>query len=507
MALEAGPFGPFVLLDALGRGGMGEVWLARPRAALPGLSGLAGGPGDLCVVKTMRADVAEDADALKRFGDEARLALLLAHPRICRVLDAGRVGSSRYLAIELVEGIDVLTLLIRAAERGVAIDELVALWIGACVLDALSFAHEARHPMSKKKLGVVHRDISPQNVVCDASGNASVIDFGLALSMLKRAKTEKDVVMGKLAYMAPEQARGEALDARCDLFAAGVVLYELLAMDCYWGDMENKDIWMRVGTDNWQPPKLSSLADDVALWLQPLLERRTASRAADAAERRNALGPLINARGGVALAQQKLAALVGQLAQPELERIARARAAAPNPVDLAPSSEAESIAQSEAPAIAAALATKTSQLPALSGDNPVASRSAPASAAGEPQGKRDTLMLSAIDIASLNPVSAPTPRALPSSAPSSSSRSSSAKAPAPWSGQPSRTVPIARGSRWALRFAVATGALTVVMVAALAWFLVVRGAVNARARPPPQPATAKATPTPGSLEGTPRPRR
>ena len=366
MALTAGPFGPFDLIEPLGRGGMGEVWLARA-IAVPGADGL-------CVVKTVRNDIADDADAVKRFGDESRLALLLIHPRIGRVIDAGHVAEVRYLALDLIEGIDVVTLMRRAAERHRAVEDIVALWIAACAFDALSFAHGARHPLTGAPLGVVHRDMSPQNVMCGADGSACVIDFGLALSTVKQAKTEQNVVMGKLAYLAPEQSRGERLDARCDIYSVGVLLYELLAHERYWGALDSRDILLRVALGSYEPPSFGALDGDLRALLTPMFARDPVERESDAARCRDRTGAVLHARGGAKAASRALANLVEELAEPELLRIRKARgvpAASPPLRDddrterLARIPNAESFAVAEAKAIAKAAEAKTLELPAF----------------------------------------------------------------------------------------------------------------------------------------------
>lgn len=354
--------GPFLMIERIGRGGMGEVWLAQP-VAIPSVR-------DLCVVKTVRAEVADDADALRRFADETRLAMLLHHPHISRVVDAGRAGTTRYLALGLVEGVDLLTLMRRLAARGAPLDESVALWILACALDALAFAHAARHPLSGEPLGVVHRDISPQNIMCARSGNAHVIDFGLALSSVKQARTEQDIVLGKLAYMAPEQARGNAVDARADIYALGVVLYELVAGARYWGELEHPAIWKLAGREDWTPPHFADLPRDIAAVLGPMIARVPDARANDAAERLEALTPLLIARGGPAAAVARLAQLVEDNAAPELERVARARATMMSLPDDAPTEglldpNTQSLALDEAAAIAAALASPTIAMTAI----------------------------------------------------------------------------------------------------------------------------------------------
>ncbi len=375
--------GPFLLLERIGRGGMGEVWLAQalglPASEAPG-SGLTATQTDLCVVKTVRAEQADDADAVKRFADESRLAMLVTGPHIARVVDAGRAGDVRYLALALVEGVDLLTLMNRLPSIGRNLDDAVALWIGACLLDALASAHTARHPLTQAPLGVVHRDISPHNVMCVRNGEACVIDFGLALSSVKQARTEQNVVFGKLAYMAPEQARGAVVDSRADIFAAGVVLYELLSGQRYWGALTTSEIWGRVGGDGWVPPHWQTLAPDLQGFLAPMLASERRLRSFDAAERLAALTPLLMARGGSIAAAQQLANIVQEVAEPELARADRARAAMvpvattttagaaqqdPATLALQLPPDTISFAIEEAVAVAAALATRTVALPAF----------------------------------------------------------------------------------------------------------------------------------------------
>lgn len=349
--------GRYLLVEPLARGGMGEVWLARPEE-VPGAP-------PLCVVKTLREGLVTDSEARVRFVDETRVALLLSHPCICRTVDAGSVGDTLYIALEVVEGLDVRHLVHRALDAGRPIDEALALWIVGCAADGLAYAHEARHPLTGAPLGIVHRDISPQNLMCDADGTVRVIDFGLALSSLKEARTEQDVVLGKLAYMPPEQATGGRLDARTDVFALGVVLYELLTGERYWGELKHDQIWKRAGLGTWVPPALGRLPGELRSVVSGAIAGRLAERTPSAARLRDAIARLLSQRGGAAEAARRLGALVGELARPEVERIRAARLGGDTlPPDL--SSPVMSIALEEVRAIEAMLQQHAAPPPTLS---------------------------------------------------------------------------------------------------------------------------------------------
>jgi serine/threonine protein kinase len=268
-------FGAYTLLKALGQGGMGQVFLAR-RAALAGAE-------KLCVVKLRREpqglrDQHEDDDeSVTRFLDEARTAVRLDHRNICRVFDVSRVGDEQYLAMELVPGRDLGTLLQRAYERRVPLPPSVTLHVVCEVLDALDYAHRLTDNVTLEPLNVVHRDISPQNVMVTFDGEVKLIDFGLAQSRIKVQQTRTGIVMGKLAYMSPEQARADPVDGRCDQYAVAVMAYELFLRERFYGTLSLSEIWKIVGRGH-RPTGLSrmpaELRDVLARALDPDPERR-----------------------------------------------------------------------------------------------------------------------------------------------------------------------------------------------------------------------------------------
>lgn len=247
------PFGPYLLLQNFARGGMGDVYLAK--------SGGIAGLERTCVVKKLRAELTGDREYVTRFVDEARVVVTLNHANICNVFDVGRVASvtsngpveEYYLAMEYVSGRDLRTVQDRCRKRGLKTDPVTVVHLVCEVLKALDYAHRRRHPVSGEPLNLVHRDISPQNVLVSFEGEVKLIDFGLAASRLKVERTQPNVVMGKMAYMAPEQARGDVIDSRADLFACGVILYEFLVNERYYEGMTPNDIWQVAGRGSFVP--------------------------------------------------------------------------------------------------------------------------------------------------------------------------------------------------------------------------------------------------------------
>jgi serine/threonine protein kinase len=257
-------FGRYALLASLGRGGMGEVFLAR-HGALEGAE-------RLCVVKTLRGDLTSNTEYLGRFLDEARIVVQLSHAGICHVFDAGRVDDDVYIAMEFIPGVNLRMLLSAMQENGATLTTSLALHIASEVLDALAYAHRLRHRTTGVQLNVVHRDVSPHNVMVSFEGEVKLIDFGLAESNIKEEHTATQQVLGKVAYMSPEQARGDSVDAATDQFASAIMLYEMLAQDRFYGEMTTHQIWQIVGHGGFRPRHL----DRVPAPVVPILLRALA---------------------------------------------------------------------------------------------------------------------------------------------------------------------------------------------------------------------------------------
>jgi serine/threonine protein kinase len=205
-------FGNYHLLAPLAQGGMGALYLA-----VKGDRGLE----RLLVIKTVLPHLA-DEEYLARFRDEAKVVVKLSHGTLIPVFDAGQVGVEPFLAMEFIEGRDLRAVWNRCAEEQVAFPIDVAVYIVKELCRGLAYAHSFRD------LELVHRNISPPNIIVSFSGEVKLTNFGLASSTMKLEKTPPGIIYGKVAYMSPEQARGEELDGRSDLYAAAIILWEML---------------------------------------------------------------------------------------------------------------------------------------------------------------------------------------------------------------------------------------------------------------------------------------
>jgi eukaryotic-like serine/threonine-protein kinase len=214
-------FGRYQLVERLALGGMAELFVA----SAPGEHGFQ----KKVVIKRLLPQLVGDATYNAMFIDEAKLTARLVHPKIAQTFELGKVDDQLYIAMEYVDGIDVLALLREFAAKRRRVAPQLAAWIAHEVLDALDYAHNLIGD-ENKRLGVVHRDISPSNVLLSVRGDVKLVDFGIARAVdPERAhKSKSGTLKGKYGYMSPEQVIEQNLDARSDLFSVGVVLAELL---------------------------------------------------------------------------------------------------------------------------------------------------------------------------------------------------------------------------------------------------------------------------------------
>jgi serine/threonine protein kinase len=213
------PFGKYLLLRQIAVGGMAEVYLARQ-------TGLAGFEKE-CVIKRILPSLAADQHFVQMFLDEARIAARLSHPNIVQIFDLGALNETDfYLAMEHVQGVDLQEVCDAEEARGGRLPLPVALRIVSSVAEGLDYAHRATDGRGEP-LGLVHRDVTPSNVILSVDGAAKILDFGIAKAMAREGHTEVGIIKGKIPYMSPEQVKGEALDCRSDLFSLGTLLYQL----------------------------------------------------------------------------------------------------------------------------------------------------------------------------------------------------------------------------------------------------------------------------------------
>ena len=272
-----GRFGRYDLLGRLAYGGMAEIFLARERSEHAG-------SGRFVVVKRVLPHVAEEPHFVEMFVDEARLAMNLAHPNICHTYAFGQEEGAYYLSMEWVNGQPLSKLIRRSRdEGGVAIP--IALKIIAQVAEALDYAHRATDQQGEP-LGIVHRDVSPQNVMVSYDGVVKLLDFGIAKAASHSTRTEAGVIKGKFAYMSPQQCLGEAIDARADVFALGVCLYETLTSK-NWFKRQTEFDTMRALVYEDPPPlreALPGVPEDVEQLVRRALAKRPEERFQSAAE-------------------------------------------------------------------------------------------------------------------------------------------------------------------------------------------------------------------------------
>ncbi len=215
------PFGKYLLLRHLATGGMAEVYLARQ-------SGPAGWEKE-CVIKRILPSLAADQQFVQMFLDEARIAARLSHQNIVQIYDLGQVGPKEFfIAMEYVQGVDLEQIIDGEKKRGGRIPLHVSCRVVAQIAEGLDHAHRAVDGRGQA-LGLVHRDVSPSNVMVSFDGAAKILDFGIAKIAPLKGRTEVGVIKGKIPYMSPEQVEGQPLDARSDVFSLGTLLYELIA--------------------------------------------------------------------------------------------------------------------------------------------------------------------------------------------------------------------------------------------------------------------------------------
>lgn len=261
------PFGRYVLEKNLSRGGMGEVHLAVAR-----------GIGTRCVIKTIRGDLTGDKEFVGRFADEAKIMVRVSHENIIRVFDCGKVGTDYYIAMEYVHGRDLGDVLDRAYERGEPMAKEHGLYITRQILKGLDYAHNLTDELGRP-MRLVHRDISPQNVLIGFDGSVKIIDFGLARTELLPGRTQGALAVGKYGYMSPEQARHERIDGRADLYSTGVMLFEVFTGDRLVDEQDQATLWSRVLNPKHRKP--SSVVSDLPKEIDELILTAVAVKAED----------------------------------------------------------------------------------------------------------------------------------------------------------------------------------------------------------------------------------
>ncbi|MFO0595631.1 MAG: serine/threonine-protein kinase [Myxococcaceae bacterium] len=287
-----GTVGHYTLLAKLATGGMAEIWLARQ-------SGLRGFER-IVVVKRIIESLSADESFVEMFLDEARIIVQLTHPNIVQVFDLGEHAGAYYIAMEYLAGENLATVARAAAKAGQQLEPESAVKLVVSALEGLAHAH-TRTGVDGKPLNVVHRDISPQNIVLTWEGQVKLVDFGIARAANRATQTQGQQLKGKFAYMAPEQAEGHELDGRADVFAMGIVLWELVTHKRLYTQDDSIQIlktligpapvMSAIERNPKVPPELSEILDRA-------LEKNPAQRYPDAASFKTDLENWLRTRGG-----------------------------------------------------------------------------------------------------------------------------------------------------------------------------------------------------------------
>ncbi len=212
-------YGPYTLVERIAVGGMAEVFKAK-RTGVEGFE-------KVVAVKRILHHLSDNKDFVEMFIDEAKVVAGLAHPNIVQIFDLGKLDETYFIAMEYVHGRDLRTILRRAKDRGLRMPLDLAALVASRVCAALDHAHKRKDDQGRP-MRIVHRDVSPQNILISFDGDVKLTDFGIARAATKARSTERGALRGKLLYMSPEQASGEPLDRRSDVFSVGIVFYEML---------------------------------------------------------------------------------------------------------------------------------------------------------------------------------------------------------------------------------------------------------------------------------------
>jgi serine/threonine-protein kinase len=280
------------MIADLGHGGMSEVYLAVSQ----GMAGFQ----KLRVIKLLRADLGRDAYFVRMFLDEARLAARLSHPNIVQTNEVGEVEGRYFIDMEYIEGQSLSVLMKRMQKRQERMPPALAARVVLDALAGLQYAHEFAD-FDGTPLKVVHRDVSPHNMLVRYDGVVIVVDFGIAKTAMNSVATETGVIKGKVAYMAPEQAAGShGADARVDVFAVGVVLHELLTGQRFWGKKADLEILHALYRSETAPsPRAvdASVPEALDAVVRRATEPRVQERYASAAEMAKDLESYLEASG------------------------------------------------------------------------------------------------------------------------------------------------------------------------------------------------------------------
>jgi eukaryotic-like serine/threonine-protein kinase len=276
VARDESTFGKYKLIAVLGQGGMADVFLA----VLAGPEGL--GFNKLVVIKRLRSNLASDPEFVSMLVDEARIAAKLNHPNVIQTYEVGVIANEYYIAMEYLDGQPLNRVIQRLRNGGQPVDSFPLAFRLGIVRDMLAGIHHAHGlvDFDGTALGLVHRDVTPQNTFVTYEGQVKVVDFGIAKARGRATETQQGILKGKVAYMAPEQANAKDVDRRADVFGAGVVLWELLTGERLWKGLDDVQIIQKLLLDK-IPASPRAVSPEIPKALDAIVKRALSKKPGD----------------------------------------------------------------------------------------------------------------------------------------------------------------------------------------------------------------------------------
>jgi eukaryotic-like serine/threonine-protein kinase len=307
------PFGKYLLLDRVNIGGMAEVW----RAKIFGT----GGTSRLVAIKRILPNIAEDEDFIAMFIDEAKIMVQLHHLNIAKIEELAHQMDSYFIVMEYVSGRDLRAVFERCRKNGEPAPVALTCFVLAQAAEGLAYAHRAKDHQGRE-MDIVHRDVSPQNMLVSYAGEVKVIDFGIAKAANKATRTQAGILKGKFGYMSPEQIRGLPIDCRSDIFALGVCLFEVLTGERLFVGESDFSVLEKVRKVEMLPPsyfnkKISEPLEKIVL---KALAKETSDRYQHADELAADLRSFMVAEGHANFCQADLSAFMHRAFAEEFER-------------------------------------------------------------------------------------------------------------------------------------------------------------------------------------------
>src|SRR6059058_1613804 len=282
----------YTITERLDHGGMAEVF----RGVAESMEGFK----KSVAIKRILPNLTKNQKFVSMFLDEARLSLFLQHANIVQVFDISRTPDNAYfLVMEFVDGCNLKAIIERAKQKGRRIDVAQAIYLMIECCKALHYAHALEHPETNEPLGIVHRDISPPNILLSKNGEVKLVDFGLAKANSQIESTDPGVVKGKFSYLSPEAASGKDVDRRADIFAVGILLYELLTgKRLFYGETDYQTVELvrnaKIPPIKPQNPQVEPELEDI---VRKALAKRKEDRYQNATDIQDALAQYAYSRG------------------------------------------------------------------------------------------------------------------------------------------------------------------------------------------------------------------